>query len=341
MNRESRAFITGCRGVTLTAEERDFIRQMKPWGLILFKRNVENDAQLIQIASYFRSIVGREDAPVLIDQEGGRVQRMGPPLWPKYAAACTFNQNVSLDEADRIELARLSARRMAFDLHSVGVTVDCLPVLDVPSPEGHGVIGDRAYADDPAVVARFGRAVAEGMIAGGVLPVIKHIPGHGRARADSHHELPVVEASRADLERVDFAPFRALADLPLAMSAHVIYSAIDPASPATTSRRVVDEIIRGHIGFDGLLMSDDLSMKALSGGFAERTSAAFAAGLDMALHCNGDLSEGQAVAGAAPILAGKALDRAQRALALLGKPTEPFDPVDALRQIESGLARTS
>ncbi len=341
MSNSTRAFICGCAGLTLSDDERAFIARYSPWGFILFKRNIDNKDQVFALTSQFREIVGRPDAPVLIDQEGGRVQRMGPPHWPKYPAASLINRAVGLSDVQKVALARLSARRMAEDLRLVGVNVDCLPVLDVPAPDGHGVIGDRAYADDPATVARLGRAVADGVMAGGVLPVIKHIPGHGRARADSHLELPVVETDLKTLETVDFAPFRALADLPLAMSAHVVYTAIDPERPATTSAKVVRDIIRGHIGFDGLLMSDDLSMKALGGSFGERTEAAFAAGLDMALHCNGDLREGVPVAEASPVLDGKRLVRAERALSLLRRPVEPIDPVDALRQIDSLLAMTA
>ena len=263
---------------------------------------------------------------------------MGPPVWPKYPPAADFNRNIHLQAEERAALVGLSARRMAHDLRSVGINVDCLPVLDVPAPGGHGIIGDRAYSDDPAEVAMFGRAVAEGMLAGGVLPVIKHIPGHGRAKADSHLELPVVDADRASLESVDFAPFRALADMPLAMTAHVIYSAIDPTRPGTTSPAIVGEVIRRWIGFDGLLMTDDLSMKALSGSFGERAEAALTAGVDMLLHCNGDLAEASAVAEEALVLDGRRLERAERALALLRRPVEPIDPVDVLAQVQSGLA---
>ncbi len=341
MSKPTRAFICGCAGAALSADERAFIERYRPWGLILFRRNVENVQQITDLTYQFREIVGRPDAPVLIDQEGGRVQRMTAPVWPKYPSATAYGRLLKLSLEERLRLARLGARRMAEDLRPVGVTVDCLPVLDVPAPGSHNVIGDRAYSDDPALVARFGRAVAEGVMAGGVLPVMKHIPGHGRARADSHHELPVVDADRRSLEESDFAPFRALADLPMGMSAHVVYSAIDPKRPGTTSPVIVNDIIRGHIGFDGLLMTDDLSMKALGGTFAERTGAAFAAGVDVALHCNGDLREGIEVAGASPVLDGKRLERAERALGLLRRPVEPMDPVDALRRVESVLAMTA
>ncbi len=333
-----RALITGLKGLSFTAEERAFLETYRPWGLILFKRNIQDRLQVSKITEEFRSIVGRASAPVLVDQEGGRVQRLGPPHWPAYPPAARFHQLAGHSDAQKVALAGLSARLMAEDLRAVGITVDCLPVLDVPAPEGHGVIGDRAYADEPAIVARYGRAVIDGLLAGGVLPVIKHIPGHGRANADSHMELPVVHASLAELERIDFAPFRALNDAPLAMTAHVVFTALDPLNPATTSKKVVAEIIRGAIGFDGLLMSDDLSMKALSGSFAERSEAVFAAGVDVALHCNGDLAESVPVAKAAPILAGRALERAERALARLETVPDDVDLVDARAKVDLVLA---
>jgi beta-N-acetylhexosaminidase len=290
------------------------------------------------LVASFRDITGRADAPVLIDQEGGRVQRMGPPQWPKYPPAALFGAVCKSRPDDGIALAGLAARLMAEDLAEVGINVDCLPVLDVPAPGGHQVIGDRAYASDPQQVAAYGRAVAEAMIAGGVLPVIKHIPGHGRALADSHLELPRVSASRAELEAADFVPFALLRDLPLAMSAHVVYEAIDPDRPGTTSSTVIGQVIRGKIGFDGLLMTDDLSMKALSGSFAERTAAAFAAGVDMALHCNGDLDEAAEVATVTPYLVGRAAERATAALARLKVPRKEFDLVDARNRLELALA---
>jgi beta-N-acetylhexosaminidase len=334
MTIDARAFICGCAGLALTTDERDFIKRFQPWGLILFKRNIGSPSGVSTLTASFREIVGRADAPVLIDQEGGRVQRMGPPHWPEYPAAATLARI-----ADRPEdHAALAASLMATDLRAVGVTVDCLPVLDVPAMGGHKVIGDRAYGAEPASVARFGRAVAEAMLQGGVLPVIKHIPGHGRAMADSHLELPVVTASRAELEAVDFPPFRALADMPLAMTAHVVYTALDPAGPATTSPRVVEEIIRNYIGFDGLLMSDDMSMKALKGSFEERAAATFRAGVDVALHCNGVLAEATPVAKASPFLGGRSLERAERALKLISGQPRRIDPVDARARLESALA---
>jgi beta-N-acetylhexosaminidase len=325
------AFICGCAGTVLTPEERAFIRQNRPWGLILFKRNVADPGQLRALTGSFRDLLGRSDAPVLIDQEGGRVQRMGPPHWPAYPAAARFEKTGDLDRAS--ETARISARLMARDLLDVGVNVNCAPVLDVAQPGAHAVIGERAWSNDPQRVAAFGRAIAQGMTAGGVAPVIKHIPGHGRANVDSHLELPIVEASRAELEARDFAPFAALRDLPMAMTAHVVYRAIDPDRPATTSPIVVGEVIRGCIGFDGLLISDDLSMKALGGPLGERAAAAFAAGVDIALHCNGDLAEAREVAQNAPELADDALRRAHAALASIAGGAEPFDAERARAEV--------
>ncbi len=318
-----KAFISGCRGLALDPDERAFLRAQDPWGLILFKRNVELREQLKALTEDFRSLVGRVDAPVLIDQEGGRVQRMGPPHWQTYPAAARFANELPTERA--LSAARLVARLIAFDLREVGISVDCAPVLDVADDRTHAVIGSRAYAKDPATVASFGRAVMEGLIAGGVLPVVKHIPGHGRARADSHLELPVVEASHDELSQRDFAPFRALAAAPAAMSAHIVYSALDPEAPATLSARVVTKIIRGEIGFSGLLISDDLSMKALKGDFFARARGVFDAGLDIALHCNGDLAECEPVAEASPTLAGPSLERAEAALKRIAGGPDEFD----------------
>jgi beta-N-acetylhexosaminidase len=335
---KTRAFIAGCSGLELTPDEVAFFKEAAPWGFILFRRNIGTPEQVKALCASLRDAVGREDAPILIDQEGGRVQRMGPPHWPKYPAGAAYGRVHANDPLVQRELARLGARLIAHDLRSVGINVDCLPVLDVPSPGAHDVIGDRAYGKTPDRVAVLGRAAAEGLLAGGVLPVIKHIPGHGRAGADSHLSLPVVDASREELERHDFAPFRMLTDMPLAMTAHVVYTALDPERPATTSPVIMKDIIRGHIGYDGLIMTDDLSMKALSGTFREKTEAAFAAGVDMALHCNGDMEEMSAVAEATPILEGEALRRANAALARITHEPEPLDPVDAHARLDAALA---
>lgn len=329
-----RAFICGLKGLTLDSEERAFLRDAEPWGVILFRRNVESREQVLRLTDEVRAALGRR-APVLVDQEGGRVQRLNTPNWPAYPSAARF-ETAGGNAAEAERLAWLGARLMAHDLREVGIDVDCLPVLDVPAEGAHAIISDRAYSRSPARAAKLGRAAAEGLMAGGVAPVMKHIPGHGRARADSHLELPVVEASRAALEAVDFPPFKANADLPMAMSAHVVYAAIDPAAPGTQSRTVVSEIIRGAIGFDGLLMTDDLSMKALTGGFRDRAARAIAAGCDMVLHCNGDLAEARPVAEGAPVLAGKALERAEKALACV-RAIDAFDPASGRAEFDAAM----
>jgi beta-N-acetylhexosaminidase len=332
----TRAFICGCAGAALDADERAFIRRSQPWGLILFKRNVADPDQLRALTASFRELVDRADAPVLIDQEGGRVQRMGPPHWPAYPRAASFEKIGGLDQA--VDMARIAARLMARDLLEVGITIDCAPVLDVAAPGMHEAIGSRAWSNDPQRVAAFGRAVAQGLIAGGVAPVVKHMPGHGRAIVDSHLELPIVEASLAELEARDFSPFAALRDLPIAMSAHVVYRAIDAQRPATTSPIVVGRTIRGDIGFAGLLLTDDLSMKALGGPLGESARAAFAAGVDVALHCNGDLAEAGEVARSAPELAGASLKRAEAALACIAGGPQPFDAQQARSALTAAFA---
>ncbi|MEA2841967.1 MAG: beta-N-acetylhexosaminidase [Methylobacteriaceae bacterium] len=330
------AFVCGCAGLSLTPWETRFLREAQPWGLILFKRNVENPAQLRELTASFRQAVGRNDAPVFVDQEGGRVQRLGPPHWPVYPAAASFLETTPDVEA-AAKLVGLTARLMAKDLLDVGINVDCLPVLDVTYSSSHKVIGNRAYGSDPATVARLGRAAADGMLAAGVLPVMKHLPGHGRALADSHLELPVVDAPLSELEASDFAPFIANSDLPIGMSAHVVYPMLDPDRPATISPKIIGEIIRKRIGFDGLLLSDDLSMQALSGTLAERAEAALKAGIDVVLHCNGNPEEMETVASTAPPLAGRALERAEAALTRLRPPVD-FDPVEARAHLNSALA---
>lgn len=330
----SRALILGCSGKSLLAEERAFFRDVKPWGFILFKRNIGTPDEVRALTGALRDCVGSEQAPVLIDQEGGRVQRMGPPHWPAYPAGGRYGRL----NGSAATVARLGARLMAHDLAEVGINVDCAPVLDVPAPGSHDIIGDRAYGTSPERVAEIGRAVAEGLMAGGVLPVMKHIPGHGRAGCDSHKGLPVVEADLATLSAQDFVPFRALADLPMAMSAHVVLTALDAAHPATQSAIVIRDIIRGAIGFDGLLMTDDLSMQALQGSFRARTEACFAAGIDVGLHCNGDPDEMRGVAEGAPLLAGEALRRADAALARLPASTDAFDVHEARARFEAALA---
>jgi beta-N-acetylhexosaminidase len=317
----ARAFITGLEKTVVTADEQAFLRDADPWGFILFARNIDDPDQVRRLIADLRGTLGR-NAPVLIDQEGGRVQRLRPPHWPSYPPGAAYGQLYDRDREAGLAAARMGARLIAADLAALGIDVDCLPVADVPVAGADAVIGDRAYGGTPAKVSALAGAVAEGLRRGGVLPVLKHIPGHGRATADSHADLPVVDADRATLECTDFAAFRPLAGLPLAMTAHVVFTAIDPVAPATTSATMVRQVIRGEIGFGGLLMSDDISMGALSGSIGERSRAAIAAGCDVVLHCNGRLDEMKAVATEAPVLAGQA---AQRAAAALATRTAPDD----------------
>jgi beta-N-acetylhexosaminidase len=318
-----RAFISGLSSLTLTPDERAFLREAGPWGLILFKRNIQDRAQVSELVSEAQHELGR-DAPVLVDQEGGRVQRLGPPHWPAYPPGAAYGKLYDRDPAAGLEAARLGARLIAADLAELGINVDCLPLADVPVGGADAVIGDRAYGETPAKVAAIAAAIAEGLAEGGVLPVLKHIPGHGRANADSHKSLPVVSADRATLEETDFAAFRPLKKLPLGMTAHVVFKSIDPMHPATTSATMIGEVIRGFIGFDGLLMGDDISMGALSGTIAERARASLKAGCDLVLHCNGRMDEMREVAAEASELSGQAARRAEAALAARKAPS-PID----------------
>jgi len=318
-----RAFITGLAGPALRDEERAFLREAQPWGFILFRRNVAGPEALRELIVNVRTALGRP-APALIDQEGGRVQRLGPPHWAAYPPGAAYGVLYERDRERGLTAARLGARLIAADLAALGIDVDCLPIADLPVAGADPVVGDRAYGMDPAKVAAIAAAIAQGLADGGVLPVLKHIPGHGRATADSHAKLPVVNTDRAVLEATDFAAFRPLAALPLGMTAHVVFTAIDPIAPATVSATIVRDVIRGSIGFAGLLMSDDISMGALSGSVAERTRAAIAAGCDVVLHCNGEMAEMLAVAAAAPALAGDAARRASAALAARTSPA-PID----------------
>ena len=320
----AKALITDVAGLAISAEERAFLRDADPWGFILFKRNIGTPDQVRALVDSMRETVGRADAPVLVDQEGGRVQRLGPPHWPSYPPGAHYGRLYDRDPEEGLAAARLGARLIASDLAALGITVDCLPIADVPVSEADPVIGNRAYGTTAEKVAAIGAAVAEGLMQGGVLPVLKHIPGHGRATADSHHRLPVVGTDRETLQSSDFAAFRPLAKLPLGMTAHVVFTAFDPVAPATTSGTMVHEVIRGFIGFDGLLMSDDLSMNALSGTLAERARATLAAGCDVVLHCNGTLVERQDVADVCPPLFGEPKRRADAAVAAR-RAAAPFD----------------
>lgn len=318
------ALITGVSGLVLTPDETQFLRSVRPCGFILFARNCQSHDQIRALVAEVKSAVGSDDLLVLIDQEGGRVQRLRPPLGRALPPAAAYANTFCSDGDSACNAARSSARLLADDLLALGINCDCAPVLDVPVPGAHTIIGDRAYATTPGQVATLGRAVAEGFMAGGVLPVIKHIPGHGRATKDSHLDLPVVTEPRSVLSATDFAPFRALNDMPAAMSAHVVFTAIDDRAPASTSAIVTREIIRGEIGFDGLLMSDDLSMKALTGTIRERAEAVVSAGSDMILHCNGVFAEmAEAAEGSAP-LSGAANRRFEACLAIL-RQSRPYD----------------
>jgi beta-N-acetylhexosaminidase len=328
----TRSAIYGCAGHALTDSERSFFRQAEPWGYILFARNIATPEQVRGLTCELREAVGHE-VPILIDQEGGRVARLRPPYWRAYPPGRHYGALYARSHDDGLEAAKLGSRLIAAELKVLGISVDCLPVLDVPTPGAHDVIGDRAFGETPEPVIALGRAAAEGLLAGGILPIIKHIPGHGRAGVDSHLSLPVVDADAETLALTDFAPFKALADMPLAMTAHVVYSAIDTSGPATTSKAVIANIIRREIGFGGLLMSDDLSMQALAGTLADRTSASIKAGCDVVLHCNGKLDEMEAVAGVVPVLAGEALQRSIAALKRSHAP-EPFDEVVAVDRFQ-------
>jgi len=326
------AAILGCAGLQLTAEERALFAAANPFGFILFRRNVDSPDQVAALVADLRAVVGRPDAPVLIDQEGGRVRRLQPPHWPDRPPQGVFLPVFKRDPALGREAVYLNARLIAADLVALGIDVDCLPLLDVPSDDAHDIIGDRAFGTDPETVADLGRVCVEGLLDGNVLPVVKHLPGHGRAQADSHQSLPVVKAARADLEAVDFVPFRALADAPIGMTAHVVYTAYDADYAATLSPTVIQEVIRGHIGFDGLLLTDDLSMKALNGDFAERARRSLDAGCDIVLHCNGDLAEMAAVVEGCRPMDAKAMARWARARAAR-KPPAAFDATAAMARL--------
>lgn len=325
---ESKAMILGASGPTLTADEIALYRDERPWGFILFARNCVEPQQIADLTAAMRDTIGRPDAPVLIDQEGGRVQRIRPPMIERYPSGAALGALYNQDRHKGLRAAWLMSRLHAFDLMRLGINVDCLPVLDVPVEGASNVIGDRAYGFDPKVVSEIGKAAAAGLKAGGMLPIMKHIPGHGRGLADSHHELPVVTASLADLKAHDFIPFAAMSDELMAMSAHIVFTAVDPDDPATISKKVIDEVIRGDIGFDGLLISDDSSMNALKGTIGERAARIVGGGCDIVLHCNGLMDEMKAVVKEAIPLAGKALRRAEAVEAALASTNRQDDGAD-------------
>jgi beta-N-acetylhexosaminidase len=311
--------ILGLSGPALTADELAFCKAADPAGFILFARNCENRGQLRALTDSLRALSGRDDLPILIDQEGGRVARLRPPQWPEFPAQWRFAELYEKAPISAIEAARVNAQAIGLILAEVGINVDCLPLLDVRQEGAHDIIGDRALGAEPLRVAALGRAVLDGLEAGGCLGVLKHIPGHGRARADSHAELPAIEASAGELA-LDLAPFRALHDAPMAMVAHILYPAWDAERPASVSPTVIGDVIRGEIGFDGLLMSDDLAMAALSGTAGERAQAAIAAGCDLVLHCSGEMADNEQAAVALGEIGGRARERLEGAMVRTNKP---------------------
>lgn len=308
-----RPLILGLSGPTLTVEEAALFREFPPVGFILFDRNIEDPAQLRELTDSLRDLTDRPDLPILVDQEGGRVQRLGPPHWSRHPAGARFGELYDRSPIAALDAARFHGLAIAAELVAAGISVDCLPLLDVPAPGGHDIIGDRAFSSDPLVVAALGAAVLEGLREGGICGIVKHIPGHGRAGADSHTELPVVTASREEL-RTDILPFQRLASAPMAMTAHVRYDAWDPERCASLSPIVIKEIIRGEIGFDGFLMCDDLAMQALEGPLEDRMANALKAGCDAALHCTGLFADSEALLNAAPPLTQAALRRLSKGM---------------------------
>lgn len=332
----TRTCIFGLSGTELSAEERAVFTEAQPIGFILFRRNVDTPDQVRALTESLRACVDREPF-ILIDQEGGRVRRLRPPHWPDYPPAAHYRDFAHSTEEER-DLVRLGARLMAHDLRALGINVDCAPVLDVPQPGAHDIIGDRAYGLTRESVAVMGRAACEGFLAGGVLPVIKHIPGHGRAGADSHAALPVVDTAYDEIVATDFYPFQVCADMPLAMTAHVLYRAIDRKRPATTSKKAI-RVIRDVIGFDGLIMCDDLSMNALSGSLSRRARESVRAGCDVLLHCNGSLPQMIEVLAETPKLKGQALRRTDAAFRRLLKTPEPLDLAAARARLTLAMGR--
>ena len=313
----SKAWIAGCAGHRLSEDERKFFADERPWGFILFGRNIQAASQVKELVAELKEAGGRSSTPIFVDQEGGRVQRLRPPLAPSYPPAALLGRIFAAEAAAGQRAAWLQGRLLAHDLRGYGINADCLPCLDLPVAGAHSVIGDRAYSASADAIAALGKAASDGLVAGGVMPVMKHIPGHGRGNADSHLSLPVVHAPRAELRRTDFSPFRVLRTLPAAMTAHLLFADIDPTFPATLSPIVIAQIIREEIGFDGLLMTDDMSMKALQGDLGDLGRRAIAAGCDVVLHCNGDMAEMRKIAAVVPPLEDVAERRAAAAEALV------------------------
>ncbi|KZK98525.1 MULTISPECIES: beta-N-acetylhexosaminidase [unclassified Pseudovibrio] len=317
-----KSFISGCFGPELSAEDKVFFRDQQPFGLILFARNMETPAQIRRLCADFREAVGRADAPVFIDQEGGRVQRFGAPHVPVYPAAGTIGRLYAQDVEAAKRAAYLHALLIGLDLRDLGLNANCIPCLDMPIEGASNIIGLRAYGSDAALVSDLGRAAMDGCLAAGVMPVMKHMPGHGRALVDSHLSLPEVTSPLEELEARDFLPFKSLRDCPMGMTAHIVFKEIDGDHPVTQSSYAIQKVIREAIGFDGVLISDDISMKALGGDLKSRVEKIVAAGCDLVLHCNGELDEMKVVASAVPEIDGK---RAERIKAAMQRNTQVFD----------------
>lgn len=337
--RRPRAVIYGMAGEALTEEERRFFAAADPFGFILFSRNCGSPDQVRALIAALRSVTGRERIPVLIDQEGGRVARLRPPRWRAAPPAGAFAARARPDREAAERAVYYNARLIAAEAADLGIAIDCAPVADIRCEGAHDIIGDRAYGTAPEEVAALARRMAQGLLDGGVLPVVKHIPGHGRALVDSHEALPTVNVPRETLEATDFLPFRELSDMPAAMTAHILYTALDPLRVATLSPAVIS-LIREDIGFGGLLLSDDLSMKALKGDLGALARGALGAGCDIALHCNGNMAEMRAIAQDAPEMTDDGMERARRAFAMLREP-EPLDMALAEREVASFLERAA
>ena len=331
------AAIYGLEGLELSPDEQGFFRDAKPTGYILFRRNIENREQLKRLTDSLRSLEGHDAVPILIDQEGGRVARMRPPEWPAFPSGEAFDNLYQLAPSSAIEAARVNARALGLMLHEVGVNVDCLPMLDVRQPGATDIVGDRALGSEPMQVAALGRSILDGLASAGVLGVIKHIPGHGRALLDSHLALPVVDAGENELA-IDLEPFERLRDAAMGMTSHLLYTVWDAERPASQSRTVIHDIIRGRIGFDGFLMSDDIGMEALAGDHGQRAAACVAAGCDVALHCDGKMAHMVSVAAAVPALSDEGEARLVRAMAMRSTPDDEMDFAAAVAKRDALLA---
>jgi len=329
--------IYGLSGLTITPEERTFFTQADPAGYILFKRNIADRAQLRALTDDLRALSGRDDLPILIDQEGGRVARMGPPEWPAFPAGPAFDALYEIAPISAIEAARANAQAIALMLAEVGITVDCLPLLDVSQPDTTEAISTRALGSEPLRVGSMGRAIMDGLRAGGVVGVVKHMPGHGRAQVDTHYHLPTVTASDAELE-IDLAPFKALAGAPMGMTSHIVFTAWDPERPATLSPIVIEEVIRKRIGFDGLLMTDDIDMKALSGSAGDKAAGAIAAGCDLVLDCWGRMDEMEDIAARLDDISTLSRDRLDRAMATIAGASPQGDMAELIAKRDALLA---